>query len=62
MTHFLRRPARRTDTAHARAHALITRMIVIMSLVFGLAMGLSHVDRLQQSEAPAAGESAATRP
>lgn len=44
---------RRTDTPNARAHALITRMIVIMSLVFGLAMGLSHVERLHPVATPA---------
>jgi hypothetical protein len=59
MTHSLRRPVRRTDTPNARAHALIARMMIIMSLVFGLAMGLSHVDRLSRSEPPA---SSATQP
>jgi hypothetical protein len=41
-------PPRRVDP-HKRAHAVVTRTCLIMSLVFALAMGLSRVSHMMSA-------------
>lgn len=58
VAHAARRPAARTSarppTPYQRSHALMTRMAVMLSLVFALAMAMSHVSRPAPTGAPAA--------
>ncbi|TSJ62718.1 hypothetical protein FO470_06830 [Starkeya sp. 3C] len=48
------RHRRHRPTRYASTHALMTRMAVMMSVLFALSMVLSHLSRPDSADAPAA--------